>query len=70
MFGLFFTEQEKIDNFAQVSLCNIEQFKKFHHLMLEEGVYLAPSDNEAGFVSSAHSNEIIKQTINTAQPRF
>jgi len=70
MFGLFFTEQEKIENFAQVSLCDIERFKKFHHLMLEEGVYLAPSAYEAGFISSAHNSEIIERTIDATSRAF
>lgn len=70
MFGLFFTEQEKIENFAEVSLCDVERFKTFHQLMLEEGVYLAPSAYEAGFISSAHNSEIIERTIDAANRAF
>jgi glutamate-1-semialdehyde 2,1-aminomutase len=66
MFGLFFTELDKVENFAQMATCNIEQFKKFYHLMLKEGVYLAPSAYEAGFVSSAHSDTDIQNTIDAA----
>ncbi len=63
MFGLFFTDQQQVASFADVSRCNTERFKQFYHLMLEQGVYLAPSAFEVGFVSSAHSDEQIEQTI-------
>ncbi|NVK25075.1 MAG: glutamate-1-semialdehyde 2,1-aminomutase [Gammaproteobacteria bacterium] len=63
MFGLFFTEQAKVTSFAQVQQCDGERFKKFFHLCLEQGVYLAPSSFEAGFVSAAHSYEQLDATI-------
>lgn len=63
MFGLFFTEQHPVTSFKQVQSCNIEYFRKFFHAMLEQGVYLAPSTYEAGFVSSAHSEDDINETI-------
>ncbi len=67
MFGLFFTEEEKITSYGQaVEKCNGERFKKFFHGMLNEGVYLAPSAFEAGFVSSAHTDEDIDNTIAAA----
>jgi glutamate-1-semialdehyde 2,1-aminomutase len=66
MFGLFFTDADKVSNFAQTSECNIERFQKFFHGMLEEGVYLAPSAYEAGFVSSAHTDADIEATIAAA----
>ena len=66
MFGLLFTEQKQITNFAEVSNCDIERFKQFFHLMLEQGIYLAPSAFEAGFVSAAHNDEHIQQTIDCA----
>ena len=47
--------------------CNQEQFNQFFHGMLAEGVYLAPSSFEAGFVSSAHRDEDIEATINAAK---
>jgi len=47
-------------------MCNIELFKSFYHLMLSEGVYLAPSAYEAGFISSMHSEADIEYTINAA----
>lgn len=70
MFGLFFTEEADIHSFAQVSQCNTEQFKHFFHAMLDEGVYLAPSAYEAGFVSSAHTPELINDTIKRAAKAF
>jgi glutamate-1-semialdehyde 2,1-aminomutase len=70
MFGLFFADNEQVTNFAQVSKCDVERFKKFYHLMLDEGVYLAPSAYEAGFVSSAHSNQDIEATIEAADKVF
>lgn len=70
MFGLFFTDAKKVESFAQVQQCDIERFKKFHELMLEEGIYLAPSAYEAGFVSSAHSDEIIQATIDACDRVF
>jgi glutamate-1-semialdehyde 2,1-aminomutase len=67
MFGLFFSDEEKIDSFDQVMNCNQEHFNKFFHGMLSEGVYLAPSAFEAGFVSSAHTQNDIEATINSAK---
>jgi glutamate-1-semialdehyde 2,1-aminomutase len=66
MFGYFFTEEEKVTNFAQVNACDVERFKKFYHGMLQEGIYLAPSAFEAGFVSSAHSDDDIADTLAAA----
>ena len=67
MFGLFFTEADKVSNFEQVTQCDIQRFQKFFHGMLDEGVYLAPSAYEAGFVSAAHTDEDIQNTINAAE---
>ncbi len=66
MFGLFFSDEEKITRFAQVNQSNQERFKKFFHGMLDKGVYLAPSAFEAGFVSAAHNNDDIDETITIA----
>ena len=55
MFGFFFTDEPEITRFEQVSRCDIDAFRRFYHLMLQEGVYLAPSAYEAGFLSLAHS---------------
>ena len=70
MFGFFFTEEKNISQFSQVMNCNIERFKAFYHGMLEEGVYLAPSAFEAGFVSAAHTQEDIDKTIQAAEAVF
>lgn len=67
MFGLFFTDLERVDHFEQAAACDIERFKRFFHGMLDAGVYLAPSAFEAGFVSSAHDEREIQQTIEAAQ---
>ncbi|MEO5574190.1 MAG: glutamate-1-semialdehyde 2,1-aminomutase [Gammaproteobacteria bacterium] len=67
MFGLFFTQEKNIHNFAQVMNCDVEYFKRFFHGMLAEGVYLAPSAFEAGFVSSAHGDAEIDATIAAAE---
>ena len=67
MFGLFFTNADTVSNFQQATECNIEQFKTFFHGMLDNGVYLAPSAYEAGFVSSAHSEADLQKTIDVAE---
>ncbi len=69
MFGLFFTDK-KIETFADVKQCDIERFKKFFHGMLNAGVYLAPSAYEAGFVSAAHGDNEIEQTLAAADEVF
>jgi len=66
MFGFFFTDLPHVVNFAQTSACNIERFKKFYNGMLSEGIYLAPSAYEAGFVSAAHTDEDLEKTIEAA----
>lgn len=70
MFGFFFTEEDNVSNFAQVSGCNVERFKRFYHGMLQQGIYLAPSAFEAGFVSSAHTDEDINNTLSAAEKVF
>lgn len=70
MFGFFFSEEEQISSFAQVSQCNLNAFKTFYHAMLEQGIYLAPSAYEAGFVSSQHTPELITQTLQAADKAF
>ncbi len=67
MFGLFFTEEEKVTDFYQTSACNQDKFKLFFHGMLEQGVYLAPSAFETGFVSAAHSDADIEATLDIAE---
>lgn len=70
MFGLFFSDDKTITRYDQVTQCNIDRFNQFFHGMLEQGVYLAPSAYEAGFVSAAHSNDDIDQTIAAAATVF
>jgi glutamate-1-semialdehyde 2,1-aminomutase len=70
MFGIFFTDDENVTSFEQVMACDTDKFKRFFHLMLDAGVYLAPSAFEAGFVSLAHTDEIIDQTLAIADQCF
>jgi glutamate-1-semialdehyde 2,1-aminomutase len=70
MFGFFFTEEKQVSRFSQVSQCDLERFKRFYHLMLDHGVYLAPSAYEAGFVSSAHNEALIDKSITAAEKAF
>ena len=70
MFGFFFTDADQVTNFAQVTQCDVERFQKFFHAMLDEGVYLAPSAYEAGFVSSAHTDVEINATLTAAEKVF
>lgn len=70
MFGLFFTSATTVSSYAQATQCNIEAFKKFFHLMLAEGIYLAPSAYEAGFLSLAHSDADLAATIAAADRAF
>ena len=66
MFGLFFTQETNISRFSQVMACDVARFRKFFHGMLEEGVYLAPSAFEAGFLSAAHTDADIQATLAAA----
>jgi glutamate-1-semialdehyde 2,1-aminomutase len=70
MFGCFFTDQSEVTQFDQVMACNIEHFQKFFHGMLDNGVYLAPSAFEAGFISAAHGDAEIDRTLAAAQIAF
>ncbi|MDX1505269.1 MAG: glutamate-1-semialdehyde 2,1-aminomutase [Spongiibacter sp.] len=70
MFGVFFTDDATITNYQQVMACNTERFNRFFHGMLEGGVYLAPASYEAGFLSSAHSDDDIQQTLDVAERVF
>ncbi len=70
MFGLFFTSDKQVSRFAQVMQCDQDLFKRFFHAMLEQGVYLAPSAFEAGFVSAAHSDDDLEKTLDIAAAVF
>ncbi len=67
MFGLFFTAAKRVSNFEQVTACDLEAFQRFFHGMLNEGVYLAPSAFEAGFVSAAHDDAVLERTTQAAE---
>lgn len=70
MFGLYFSHEKQIINFEQSGAVDVEMFRRFFHAMLDKGIYLAPSAYEAGFVSSAHSEKLILETINAAKESF
>ncbi|PMG92319.1 glutamate-1-semialdehyde 2,1-aminomutase [Vibrio breoganii] len=70
MFGFFFTDQQQVNCYEEVAKCDVERFKRFFHLMLEEGVYLAPSAFEASFTSLSHSDDDIEQTLAAADRCF
>jgi glutamate-1-semialdehyde 2,1-aminomutase len=69
MFGFYFSSQPP-ESFDDVMLSDREKFNKFFHLMLEQGIYFGPSAFEAGFVSSAHTDDDINQTIQAAMTSF
>ncbi len=66
MFGVFFNQADQVTNYQQVMSGDNDRFNRFFHGMLEEGVYLAPACFEAGFMSAAHTNEDIEETIAAA----
>jgi glutamate-1-semialdehyde 2,1-aminomutase len=70
MFGLFFTSDRKVTSYAEATACDVERFKRFFHGMLDEGIYLAPSAFEAGFVSAAHTDADIDATVAAAARVF
>lgn len=70
MFGGFFTESSKIENYAQVMACDTERFNRFFHMMLQAGIYMAPASYEAGFLSSAHTDADIEATVDAARSAF
>jgi glutamate-1-semialdehyde 2,1-aminomutase len=69
MFGFYFANAIP-NSFEAVTKTNIESFKKFFHLMLDEGVYLAPSAYEAGFTSIAHDDKVLADIITAAEKSF
>lgn len=70
MFGLFFTDKAQITSYADVMRCDSERFKQFFHAMLAQGIYLAPSAFEAGFMSLAHTEQDIEKTLAAADKVF
>jgi len=69
MFGIYFT-QSVPTNYAEMMQCDKNRFNTFFHLMLDRGVYLAPSAFEAGFVSAKHDDAIINETLRCARESF
>ncbi len=70
MFGLFFSQDQNISRFEQVMACDQDLFKQFFHGMLDEGIYLAPSAFEAGFVSAAHTMQDLQKTVQATEAVF
>ncbi|HMI73232.1 MAG TPA: glutamate-1-semialdehyde 2,1-aminomutase [Steroidobacteraceae bacterium] len=70
MFGFFFTTERDVDRYDKVMACDVGRFRQFFHGMLEEGIYLAPSAFEAGFLSAAHSPADIEATAAAASRVF
>lgn len=66
MFTLFFTEENEVKSFADVLKCDTKLFGEYFRLSLQNGIYLAPSQFEAGFVSIAHTNQDIEKTVNAS----
>ena len=70
MFGIFFSDQKMISNLEDVKNCDEKKFKSFFNIMLENGINLAPSRFEAGFVSSAHGEDELAATLRAAELAF
>lgn len=70
MFGLFFSNKNTITSYQDVMQCDIERFKYYFHFMLNEGIYLAPSAFEAGFMSLSHTESDILQTLHASEKFF
>ncbi|MEC6823765.1 glutamate-1-semialdehyde-2,1-aminomutase [Photobacterium sp. NCIMB 13483] len=70
MFGFFFIDQDTVTCYDDVTKCDIERFKRFFNLMLDKGVYLAPSAYEACFTSLAHNTKEIDATLEAADFAF
>ena len=63
MFTLFFTEKEQVNSFADALSCNTSTYAKYFKMSLDSGIYLAPSQFEAGFMSAAHTTKKIDKTV-------
>ena len=70
MFGFVFCSDGPVRSFDQVAAADIDRFRKFFHGMLEQGIYLAPSAFEAGFVSASHGDDEISRTLDAARTVF
>ena len=70
MLALFFTSAAEVKSYENVMNCDSERFGRFFHLMLDRGIYLAPSAFEVAFISAAHDASIIEQTVAAAESAF
>lgn len=70
MFGIHFNKNDEIISYEDVKQCNQEHFKHFFFEMLKQGIYFAPSAFEAGYMSLAHSDEVINQSLEAAERVF
>ena len=70
MFGIFFTDADSVNDFASVKQCKVARFNQYFHLMLESGIYLAPSAFETGFMSASHTANHIQQTLDATRQAF
>ncbi|MFN2287634.1 MAG: glutamate-1-semialdehyde 2,1-aminomutase [Chromatocurvus sp.] len=70
MFGGFFTDKPTVDNYTDVVACDTAAFGRFFHHMLDAGIYLAPAFFEAGFMSAAHTQADIDDTLAAARKAF
>jgi glutamate-1-semialdehyde 2,1-aminomutase len=69
MFSLFFTENEAID-WTSVSASDTDMYAEYFKAMLSKGIYLAPSQFEAGFISILHDDDVIEATLRAAEKAF
>ena len=69
VFGMFFNEKP-INNMKDAKSCDLDRFTQYYNAMLEQGIYIAPSQFESGFVSIAHSEEQIKKTLQAVKTVF
>lgn len=69
VFGMFFTDKP-VHNMGDAKSCNLDRFTRYYNAMLEQGIYLAPSQFESGFVSTAHRDEQINKTVQAMQTVF
>ncbi|MDD3265779.1 MAG: glutamate-1-semialdehyde 2,1-aminomutase [Burkholderiales bacterium] len=69
MFGFYFAENIPV-SFEEVKDANLDLFKQFFHLMLDDGIFLSPSMYEAGFICASHSEEVINETLFKAEKAF
>ena len=69
MFGIYFAK-EKPQSLEDITKSDMEKFKRFFHAMLDEGVYLAPSAYEAGFLSIEHNDAVIEKMLAAAKVAF